>query len=203
MRRMLHACLIVSLLNLTAAVARAEFPTPSPYPIAWEFDFSSGTPTRIVVDDPATGVPQAYWYITYTVTNNTDQERMFLPVFEMLTEQGRVVRSDRNVPLEVFEVIKQREGRRFLEHALQIAGELRLGEDQAREGAAIWPEPEPAMRQFSIFVSGLSGETAQIEAGESEITLRKTLRLDYSIRGDRVLPRPQDVIKTAQSWIMR
>src|SRR3954471_24751461 len=136
----------------------SAFPKPSMYPISWELKFEHKTPKRIVVDLPGRA-PQAYWYMTYSVTNSTDKERLFLPFFEMLTRTGKVVRSDNGVPAKVFDAIKSRENNRYLMPAAKIAGELRVGEDQAKESVAIWPEPDPRMGTFSIFAGGLSGES--------------------------------------------
>ena len=69
----------------TAVAQEQPYPKPSPYPKSWELDFEHGTPTRVVVQVPGQNVPQAYWYMTYTVTNNTDTEQLFLPSFDMAT----------------------------------------------------------------------------------------------------------------------
>jgi hypothetical protein len=190
----------------------AAYPEPSPYPISWELDFQHSAPKRIVVEVPGSRVPEAFWYMTYTVTNNTDREQVFLPVFEMLTQEGEVIRSDRNIPARVFNAVKQRERLRFLEPFHAIGGDLRLGEDQARDGVAIWREPTPRMGQFSIFVSGLSGETARVLDSQGKpvmneddrpMLLRKTLKLNYHIRGDEVFPGEDEVHENPREWVMR
>jgi hypothetical protein len=142
--------------------------------------------------------------MTYTVTNNTDHEQLFLPEFDLVTEDGKVVRNDTNIPAAVFQAIKKREGMRFLQPAAQIGGELRIGDDQAKDGVAIWPEPSPRMGKFQIFVSGLSGETATVKGPDGkDIILRKTLELNYLIRGDDVYPGEDDVNEEPQRWVMR
>src|SRR5690242_11117649 len=107
--------------------ARADYPKPNPYPISWELKFDHNLPQRIVVKVPGVSAPQAYWYLTYTVTNNTGQEQTFLPFFEMLTNDGRVIRSDNKIPAVVFNAIKQREKRNLMEPWTKIGGELLLG----------------------------------------------------------------------------
>jgi hypothetical protein len=211
--------MLLALVCLAAAapLARAadegvgSFPKPSPYPITWELKFRHGAPKRIVVD-AGTGAPQAYWYMTYTVTNNTDQERTFLPVFEMLTDDGKVIRSDRNIPRRVFDTVKEREKNKLLEPFTQIAGEIRLGEDEARDGVAIWKEPMPEMGTFSIFLTGLSGEIARLKDAEGKdvkdtdgqpIILRKTLQMNYFVRGDEVYPGLDEVNTRPEQWVMR
>ncbi len=207
--------MLVCGLLLTPTVFAADevgsFPTPSPYPITWELNFKHSAPKRIVVTAEG-GAPLAYWYVTYAVTNNSDQERSFLPVFEMLTEDGKVIRSDRNLPFQVFTEIKAREKNKFLEHFTQIGGEIRLGEDEAREGVAIWKEPAPEMGSFSIFLTGLSGEFARLKDAEGKdikdangesVILRKTLQMNYFVRGDDVYPGLDEVNTRPEQWVMR
>jgi hypothetical protein len=206
MRRFL--ALIVVALTIAAfaapATTRAEFPKPSPYPKTWELDFEHGKPQRVVVQDAATNAPRAYWYMTYQVTNNTSNEQPFLPAFELVTTDGRIVRNDIRIPRVVFDEIKKREGNKYLEPAALIAGKLRIGADEARDGVAIWPEPSPEMGRFSIYVSGLSGEIAQVKGPTTKpVILHKTLQLNYHIRGDEVYPGEDEVNENPSQWVMR
>ena len=204
MKFLLLRLLTVAMILPVGSSASADHPKPSIYPKSWQIDFEHGKPQRIVVNVPGQKVPQAYWYMTYTATNNTDEERAFLPVFELLTEDGKLGRSDRNIPLSVFDAIKKREGNRFLEQSTQIAGAIRLGEDQARDGVAIWREPNPEMGSFSIFITGLSGEATTVPGpGDKDVILRKTLQLNYLVRGDEVYPGEDEVNDNPESWIMR
>lgn len=204
------ACVLAmlgALVTATPCVMGADnsaFPEPSPYPKTWELKFEHSTPKRIVVNLPTTNVPQAYWYMTYTVTNNTDQEQLFLPVFELVTREGKIVRNDKNIPQVVFDRIKGIEGIKFLENAIKIGGQLRLGEDEAKDGVAIWPEVDPRMGHFSVYVQGLSGETATVKGPDGkDVILRKTLQLNYLIRGDEVYPGEDEVNEEPQKWVMR
>ena len=191
----------------SAVPARSQveaFPKPSLYPISWELDFEHSMPKRVVVATGPAEAPRAYWYMTYTVTNNTDSEQLFLPWFDLLTNDGRVIRNDFNIPRAVFDAIKRREGARFLQPAALVGGELRLGPDEAKDGVAIWPEPTPEMGRFSIFVTGLSGETATIKGPDDKpVILRKTLQLNYHVRGDEVYPGEDEVNENPRQWVMR
>jgi hypothetical protein len=212
-------------LNATTAARAADYPEPSPYPVSWELGFQHDTPKRIVVTLPNVG-NRAFWYMTYTVVNKTDEDRMFLPRFEMVTRDGKVHRSDKGVPLRVFEEIKRRERAKypFLEPHFKVVGSLRVGEDQAKDGVAIWPEPMAEMGNFSIYVSGLSGETVTMKMvngvpqkvkpenislelkGVDEkdvVILRKTLQLNYVIYGDEVYPGLDEVNVRPEAWVMR
>ena len=212
MRCTLACSIFAALLVLGLSQASADFPKPSPYRISWELKFEHETPRRMVVQVPGKSAPVAYWYMTYTVTNKTDQERTYLPFFELYTTEGKVLRSDRNIPKKVFDTIKEREKKQFMEPWTTLGGELLIGEDQAKDGVCIWEEPMPRMGKFSIFCGGLSGEivTLKDDAGAPKkdkdgnpIILRKTLQLNYHIRGDEVYPGEDDVNPEAAVWVMR
>jgi hypothetical protein len=182
--------------------APADYPKPSPYPTTWELKFEHSIPKRIVVRLP--DGPHPYWYMTYSVTNNTDQEQTFFPYFEILTEDGKLIRSDKNVAQTVFDSIKARENKKFLEPEWKIEGTIRIGEDQTRDGVAIWPEPAPRLGHFSIFVGGLSGESATVNGPDDKpVILRKTLQLNFHIRGDEFFPGEDEVNPVGEKWIMR
>ncbi|HTL27932.1 MAG TPA: hypothetical protein VL282_01875 [Tepidisphaeraceae bacterium] len=192
--------------------AQADYPKPSPYPISWELNFEHSKPKRIVVDVPGQSTPKAYWYLTYTVTNKTDKEQTFLPIFQLVTKEGQVIRSDKNIPAKVFEAIKSREHIKYLEPYTKVAGELRIGDDQAKDSVAIWEEPESKMGTFSIYIGGLSGESVFLKNEKGEqvkdadgkpVILRKTLQLNYQIPGDEIRPGDDPVNEKDTTWVMR
>lgn len=190
--------------------ARADYPKPSPYPISWELEFTHALPTRIAVKVAGDDVPEPFWYMTWHAVNpithdpQKDQERPFYPVFEMLTSDGRVIRSDDALPIEAFEAVKQRTGNKFLLDANQLPTTIRLGEDEAIDGVAIWREPMQRMGRFSIFVTGLCGETATVDGPDGKpIILHKTLQLNFHINGDENYPSEDQVNELPEEWIMR
>jgi hypothetical protein len=219
------SCLALCLgLAALPSLARAgDFPEPSPYPVSWELKFEHSGPKRIVVTIPNVG-NRAFWYITYSVTNDSKDDQAFLPEFTMVTKDGRTIRSDQGVPFKVFEAIKRREGKEFLLPPSKVAGTLRVGEDQARDGVAMWPEPMAEMGSFSIFVGGLSGETVTMKMvdgkpvkvkpenisqelkgvkDEDVLILRKTLQLNYVVFGDDIFPGMDEVNVRPEQWVMR
>jgi len=196
---------------IAAAAALARYPQPSPYPIAWELDFQHELPKRIVVEVPGASVPRAYWYMPYVVTNNTGREQVFIPTFEWVGKDGRVTRADTEASAAVFEAVARRERRRPLVPATRIAGPILQGEDQAKYGVAIWEEPSAEPGAFSVFVGGLSGETAPLSGEDGKpmttpdgkpILLRKTKQLDFVVRGDELYA-GDPIVKTGETWVMR
>jgi hypothetical protein len=210
---------VVAAGSLVAVRPAQAFPKPSVFPISWQLKFDHSAPKRIVVRSPGEANPQAYWYMTFTVKNLTDEEQRFLPVFELVTNDGKVIRSDKSIPPTVFEEIKKREHDKMLEPLERVTGRLLIGEDQARDSVAIWKEPSTRMGTFQIFVGGLSGETITLKNGEEfKVTdwtkvseedkkglnfLRKTLQLTYQIPGDEIRPEEDPIIAKGEEWVMR
>ena len=190
-----------------------KYPEPSVYPISWELNFKHGSPQRIVVALSGTSTPSAYWYMTYTVTNKTGSDQMFIPSFELVTADGKRYRGDFAIRGEVFDAIKKRENNQLLEPAERLVGTLRQGDDQAKDGVVIWKEPPSPMRSFSIFVGGLSGEHVTLKDDDGKpitdsdgqpVILRKTLELIYQARGGSG-PNidPSQLDEKPQRWVMR
>lgn len=191
-------------LAFTALVG--AYPKPSPYPVTWELKFEYDHPKRLVITPPGAKEPQAFWYVTYTITNPTRDEQKFMPVFEMMTEDGRIVRGDKDIPTDVLTTIRIREKKPHLLSALDIAGNLRPGDDQAKDGVAIWREPMVRMGQFTIFVAGISGEAVVLEPKaprKDKTILWKTLQIRYHMLGDDRHPGIQSVEFVDESWVMR
>lgn len=223
MKRLLpFAALAAAVLCLLVVTDRAgAYPKPSINKIAWELDFQHGTPTRINVKVPGQDAPKAYWYMTFTVANLTQEEQPFLPVIELLDDRGNLHRSDDNIPKQVFEAIKQREGKKLMEPLSKVTGRLLVGQDQAKDSVAIWAEPVERMGTFTIFVGGLSGEAVWYKDGKetpakdikwfekdapkaAEATiLRKTLEIDYQVPGDEFYQGRDRVIQKDERWVMR
>lgn len=151
-------CAFALTLVSAAVIFAAVFPKPKEFTDSWELTFEPGVPKRIVVLSDGDQTPQAYWYLPYTITNNTKDAIDYLPEVELLTKDGRLHRANNNIPLAVYEKIKEVERNKLLEPQNKVAGKILVGEDQARDTVVIWRETTAEMGKFSIFVTGLSGE---------------------------------------------
>lgn len=204
------ACLVLP----ASSVLAGKHPEPSVYPIrnCWYLDFKHAAPKRIVIDAPGLRAPTAFWYLTYTVTNNTGKEVEFLPEYEMVTEDGAIHYGNRGIPQSVFDAIKKVTGNDLLLPSAQLAGPLHQGEDQAKDGVIIWEEPMLRMGSFSIYIGGLNNEFVAatdndgkpvLGADGKPIVLRKTLELNYNIFGDEVKAGLNEVHAKPERWVMR
>ncbi len=197
------ACLLPMPAPVTAA------PEPSLVPKSWQLDFSADAPRAIAVKN-LRGKYEWFWYVTYKVVNNTDRERLFTPEIVIGTDKGDIAAAGRNVPTRVFDAIKKKVGNRLLESPTQVVGRLLRGEDHAKESVAIWPAFKHNVDRISVYVGGLSGETAVVKTPDpedpsktKEFVLAKTLEMKYSFPGSPLSPQDQAVITGQKKWIMR
>lgn len=210
----LAAALVVGTTMIVPMAHAGKHPEPSLYPLpsAWYLTFKHAVPRRIVVDVPGQRVPSAYWYLTYSVTNNSGKEADFLPDFELVTEDGKIHPSDHNIPLPVFESIKKTVGNDLMVSPTVVAGPIHQGEDQAKDSVAIWEEPSARMGAFDIYVGGLNSEFVNatdndgkpvMDGAGKQIILRKTLEMKYVIYGDEIQPEKDEVHVKGEKWLMR
>lgn len=177
------------------------YPRPSIVPTRWELEFDAGA-LRIYVD-PQTEQP--YWYFTYTVTNRTDNDQVWAPRFTLFTDAGNIMVSGRDVPRRVVENLMMLLNNPFLEDQNEIIGEIYQGREHAREGLVLWPAENLDVTDVTLFIAGISGETARVTHPQTgdEIILRKTLQRDYEVPGMIVPRRFNEAELVDQQWILR
>jgi hypothetical protein len=179
----------------------------------WTLDFKFENPEPIVITDPEKGEKQVYWYVVYTITNNTGGERSVVPVFTLYGDTGAVRKA--GLYPTVHDAIKKSRKIKFLENAVQVIGKIAQGEDSARTGVAIFAPLERETDHFTVFVEGLSGEyierpdrTKKIEPGhlaegDKLLRLRKTLALAFDLPGDKWWMNLDQPIFKSKKWTWR
>jgi hypothetical protein len=205
-------------------------PEPAPTPISWEFDLQYLHPRRIEVRLADSEQPEVFWYMVYTVTNTSNTTQYFYPSFELVTEDLRVIETDMGISPLVFEAIKQRHQitHKYLVSPTKAIGELRCGEDYARESVAIWRARDLKVTEFTVYVAGLSGEARvmrnpaydarkpetktvvgadgrerEVTVNPKYFTLRKTLQLSYTLpASERARGQIEPRLDQAR-WVMR
>lgn len=192
-------------------------PKPSLVPKSWELEFDFHDPTRIAVTLPGETKPTTFWYLIYTVTNNTGREVGFYPQFALVTDTFKVVHAGDEVSPTVYDAIRKRHNKQhpFLTPPLKAGGKLLQGTDNARTSVAIFRGFDPQASQFTIFVAGLSGEIVRVpnpafdsarpknEKNLQFFTLRKTLAIEYDIPGDLASRKRAAPVRAARRWVMR
>lgn len=194
--------LTAALSLLTGPVTAA--PEPGVVPTTWELTFKHHAPERLIMQAEGDKSPEPYWYVRYTVTNNTGEDLLFTPEFELITDTGQKVKGNKGVDDGVFKKIKELHRGEFMESPLEILGRLLQGEDQAKDGVMMFKGVDKDARKFTIYVGGLSGETATVinPVTKEPVVLRKTLVLEYDMPGEAIGIAPQPQFK-GKKWVMR
>jgi len=183
-------------------------------PTAWYLDFSTANPSASSLPSPGKRFPPPNWYLTYTVTNNTGKELNSSPTSNSSPRTAKIFRGDRqHPPARSLTPSRRTPPTTLLVSAAQITAPLHQGEDQAKDGVAIWEEPlQRAMGAFTIYVGGLNSEFTPAvddkgarskDAEGKPITLRKALELNFVIWGDEIKPEKDDVQVKPERWVMR
>ena len=87
MKRILAAVLVGVLgLGLLATSAQTA-PKPSPVPVQWELDIDVQAPKPIKVSVAGEAKPRLFWYMTYTVSNHSGADQVFVPEQAFAREQ--------------------------------------------------------------------------------------------------------------------
>lgn len=194
-------------------------PQPNEAPVAWEIEIRYETPHAITLQTPGDSQPRRFWYFLYTVINSSGEDREFVPEIVLYTNTGEVIPAGQGVPPSVFPAVKARRNDPLLRDTVGISGKLLQGEDNARTGVAIFRDFDPKAASFTIFVGGLSGETAVVrlprpielpdplEEGKtvrtSVVTLSKTLALTYNVGAEASQRSEAEVRLVQKAWVMR
>ncbi|MDD5457924.1 MAG: hypothetical protein PHF37_00810 [Phycisphaerae bacterium] len=204
--------MVVAILLTSAAVFAAPQPAIVQGDRLWTLDVGYTHPQQIVLHSKKSA-PQIYWYIIATVTNNTGQDVPFYSNCELMTDTFQIISAGTNVPTRAFGMIKKRHQSQypFLEPIEKCDTRILQGQDNAKDIAIIWPDFDPQAKDFKLFIEGLSNETAVIEHPDKvnengeplKVFLRKTLELNYSVKGDSSLRSGVRLDFENQQWIMR
>jgi len=228
--RSIAGCLAVCwAVGVAVSVVRAA-PKAAATSQAWQLEFRFEDPKRLVVRLPGEDKPRVYWYMLYKVINNSGRDVQFLPTFEIVTDTLKVVRAEPGVDPTIFKAIKRMyaKTRPLLLEPLDAVGKLLQGEDNAKESVAIWPDFSPRSGRFSVFIAGLSGQTVavanpsydptrpeyevrklpngqqlKILVNPRRFVLRKTLRIPYTLPGDRQTRHEATCVRGQVEWLMR
>ncbi len=194
-------------------VCAAPRPSLAPEPGLWQLDVQlHDQPQQISVVLPGNTEPTRFWYILYTVTNNTGEDVNFYPRADLFTDTLKTYTGGAKSRRQVFEAIRQRHESviPLLETEGQVTGPILQGEDNARDTVAIFEDFDPQANKVQIFISGLSNETVQVnnplagQPGQSDtVLLRKTLALEYQVPGDEYNPDKRVLLYRGRNWIMR
>ena len=209
---MLTVALLLTL-DVSLAVAAPQ-PAMAPADDVWQLDIEfRGQPRMIMVRLPGDMKVKRFWYLPYTITNNTGDDVTFYPRFELLTNTLKLSSAGVGVRRAVFEQIRQQYDTTLplMEHEDLITGKVLVGADHARDSVAIFEDFDPTATSVSLFVTGLSSEAVSVDhpvkvdddGAPIKIRLHKTLKLQYHTPGDEFNPQQRVMHYRQRDWIMR
>jgi len=204
--------LLIVLAETTVAFAAPE-PTRAKLPSIWTLDVAFENLQQIGVQIPGDSTPTRFWYMILTLTNDTGREVSFYPDIWLTTDTFTTVQASRDAREKVFNKIRTRHQGRypFLEPFEFVADRILQGADNSKDLAVIFPDFDPCAKQISIFIGGLSNETAIVNhptekdpnGSPVKVVLKKTLELQYAIPGDSSLRDAQTLGFIGKRWVMR
>jgi len=186
----------------------AMAPEPNPVPQRWQFDVRPGD-LRFAKFETPDGQLRGYFFLTYRVVNNTKEDLLLAPLFELTTENGDIVRSGRDVPQSVMKKIMAEVDNPLTQDQISILGTLLQGEENGREGVVVFSDVDISARIITIYATGFSGETAPYDVTDPKTgkvrkeLLRKTLSLEYKLPGDVTGRVNEPLPLFEQRWVMR
>ncbi len=217
-RRVLLLIAVFALVLLSARcflTGAAPEPALVPLPGTWQLDLElHGDPQKIQITPPGSSQPRTYWYLLYTVTNNTGQDIEFYPQFDLFTNTFKLYQADVKPYRAIINLLRDRYASTLplLEPPSTITGVIRQGKDNARDSVAVFEAFDPKANHVRIFISGLSNETVTIyhpvkidpkTQKPVPVLLRKTLMLEYQAPGDALNPQNRVMLYRGRKWIMR
>lgn len=193
---------------LTGASAVAVPPEPDAVPKRWQLDCEPGE-LRITTAETKDAGPRAYYYLTYRVTNNSTADQLFAPAFDLMSDDGTIIRAGRDIPGEVTRHVLSILDEPLLQDQIGILGTLLQGRENSKRGVVIWPAEALRTEDLTIFASGFSGETRPVttidwRTGEPlKSLLRKTLMLRYKVAGESERKGNEPFPLIEERWILR
>ncbi|HUU85825.1 MAG TPA: hypothetical protein VM243_20195 [Phycisphaerae bacterium] len=200
-----------------AAGSDAGAPKTTLAPKSWQLDFDFHDPARITVTLPGESEPTTFWYLLYTVTNQTGREIEFYPAFHLVTDTLAVVEGGDRIHPQVYDAVAARHRRLYPFFVAPPAayGKLNQGTDNSRTSVAVFRDFDLHASSFAVYVGGLSGEIArvnnpafEVDKAESDnnvrfFLLRKTLEIRYDLPGDPLSRETVVPTRVKREWVMR
>jgi len=192
-------------------------PMPKIAPATWQLDFAFDDPQRITLSAPGDSEPTTYWYMLFSVTNNTGRDLQFYPSFRLVTDALQVVDGGADIAPHVYAAIFNRHRLQapYIAEPSRITGALLQGEENARTSVAVFRMFDANASKFTIYVSGLSGDVERVrnpdfDPGRPEsdtnvrfFMLRRTLAIDYALPGDAEARFAATPMRRSRRWVMR
>jgi hypothetical protein len=212
MKSFFYRTLVISAVITSFCMAAPEPAIVPPVGI-WTLDTEFTHPQQIVLHRTSDKKPVRFWYTIITLMNNIDEDVDFYPMCDLMTDTFQITQAGKDVSPLVFEQVKQRHKSRypFLELLNRSGDRILQGEDNTKDIAVIWPDFDIKAKNIKVFIAGLSNESVAINhptekddlGNPQKVFLRKTLELNYELKGDPALRSSTTLKYKGKRWIMR
>ena len=206
------SCGALVFLMVTVGLCGAA-PSPAIVPAVgdWTLETAFEHPRQITLR--INGQAKRFWYVLVTLTNNTYRDVDLFAKCTLMTDSFQVVPAGGIGSSVVFgKLQKIYQGKYpFLESLERAECKILQGQDNTRDIAIIWPDFDAKTSNVSLFISGLSNETAVVELGAKKdadgnpvkVYLRKTLELKYTVGADEKRRAMAGLAYKSKRWVMR
>ena len=214
MKRSFYGVLIVFGIFTCISLAAPQ-PAVIQGPDQWTLNIKFTNPQQMVLQEASDNKLVRFWYMIITLTNNTGRDVDYYPKYDLVTDTFQITPAGKGVGSIVFDRIKERhkDVYPFLECFGKTDNKILQGEDNTKDIAVIWQDFDHNAKNVSIFITGLSNETVEVdypaiktEDSENEpnkVYLMKTLEIKYDVIGDPSSATGATLGYNSKSWVMR
>jgi hypothetical protein len=212
MKQFVYGTLLAALLASSAAVAAPE-PMIVQKTGLWTANVTFEPLKPLIWQANADTKPKRFWYTILTLTNNTRQDMEFYTRCDLLTDTCQLVPAYVKIPAPLVHKLRQRYQHKYplLQPISSVGNRLLQGEDHAVDVLVLWPDFDPKAQKVSLYITGLSNETAAVtnpsakdaDGNPLEVYLRKTLELNFNLRSEAPFRTQADVTYKGKRWVMR
>lgn len=185
---------LIALLCLAPFVATVQADDDAEYK-RWQLDITYGSPDFITLED-ALGNVRLCWYLTYTVTNNTDVEVPLGIKIRAETDTGKKYRDTIYPTAE--KALKKKTGKEYKNALAMARGTIGAGEKI--QAVALFGELDPNWDLLTVRLSGLYDTVDQVDG--KLFFEKKVLVLSWSRPGDEYGSAGDPITFKSKTWVI-
>jgi hypothetical protein len=185
---------VIALLCLAPFVAAVQAEEDAEY-TRWKLDISYGSPDFVVLED-ALGNVRLCWYLTYTVTNNTEGE---VPLGIRITAETDTNMKYRDSIAPLAEkALRKKTGKEYRNAMAMARGTIGAGEKV--EAVALFGEVDPNWDLVTVRITGLYDTVDQVDGKLFHEV--KVLVLSWSRPGDEFGSAGDEITFKSKTWVI-
>jgi hypothetical protein len=177
----LFICTLTLLITTSIVCSVHGYPKASDRAHRWQLRLETSD-LRFYRDTSTGG---GYWILVYEVTNETKEDRRWIPQFDLVTDKGEIIEDGEDVPRNVQLTLLDMFGDPLMKSQSDASGPLLRGEENAIRGLTIWKAGHEDVREIQVFAGGVSGDTVDVSlpiSGETK-KLHRVLQYSWSVNG--------------------